>query len=154
MFSFLLYSAILKPHINRYISPPIHFPLLLHHPITRPPRLNLGLAQLAQLIHSRGIPRRSALRNIELSSSSIRPHNYVCNGVNPDPDDADARIVRPAIVNAIAQAVEPSALTNRISARTHGWSRWQPCPMPTSTRGCGWWGANVDLRFAGDVIRL
>lgn len=68
---------------------------------------DLLLAQLPQLLHIRRLARNHALSNLKPARDSGAVRNRVRRRLGVDLDDADAGVLRPAVVLAVAQVADP-----------------------------------------------
>ena len=94
----------------------IHYHRLINHShptdtftnlVRRPPRPDLLLANLAQLVHRRRLPRDGALRHIGNLANNVLGRNGIVSGRHLDADDTDAGVLRAAVMDAVAQITEP-----------------------------------------------
>lgn len=74
---------------------------------TSPHLVQLCLIQVPQLIRRRRLTRDSTLGDFKRTAKQILPADGILCRLAGDLDDADARVVGPAVVRAVAQVAEP-----------------------------------------------
>ena len=73
----------------------------------RPPRLDLLLANLPQLVHRRGLACDGALCHIGNLANHVLGRDGIVSCNHIDADDTNAGVLRAAVVDAVAQVAEP-----------------------------------------------
>jgi hypothetical protein len=128
---------------------------LLYHPIAAPPRLNLNLTQLPQLINTWRIPRQHALRHLRRPSNSRLPHHRIRSRVGLDANNANAGIFRPAVMRAVPEVAQPGlqsfgvVLLDRLAVRLDGGEAGDGGPFAGGVQE-----GDVDVRVGLQLIRL
>ena len=121
----------------------------------RSPLDDLGGTDLTQLVHRRWLPRHYPLGNLGHLPDYTLGRDGVVRRSHLDPDDADARVVHPAVMDAVAQVSQPSLevlavmLLDERPVGDHIGCAAHRCPVTRVVEE-----ADVDVRIAGNVNRL
>lgn len=129
--------------------------LPLHPLMRRAPGLDLGLADLPQLVDGWHVTRQRALGDVGNPAKQVFSSDAVSDGERLDPDDADARVVLAAVVLSITQIAEPGLERRVVVLLDEGavgddlGQAADGCPLPGSVQE-----GNVDVGVLGELVCL
>lgn len=119
------------------------------------PVLNLLLRDLTQLIHMCRLARDRALRNLGGATKDVLVGDGIRGRNHPDADDADARVLRAAVVLTVTEVADPGlerrriVLLDQLAVRDDLGRAADGGPLAKRVQE-----SDVDVRVGGDVVRL